>query len=178
MGCCNKRNKETQKLAKSNYTAFNRLEEARKNMYKISIDNDPFLNDLNNLIELGQDDNLFKPDNNLFKRDNNLFKQDNNLFKPANSNKYEFVFGRNYSLRYKTFLEDYEFIFQISNQLTTTFYTFGYEDIQNIIDDLKTKIIRPPIISDKLYYFATNIINKIMGYKNIQIYIQQFINCF
>jgi len=193
MGCCNKRNKETQKLAKSNYTAFNKLEEARKNMYKISnmnimdIDNDPFLNDLNNLIELGQDDNLFKPDNNLFKRDNNLFKQDNNLFKPdnnlfkqdntlfkqdnnlfkpANSNKYEFVFGRNYSLRYKTFLEDYEFIFQISNQLTTTFYTFGYEDIQNIIDDLKTKIIRPPIISDKLYNFVTNNINDIMGYKN------------
>ena len=55
MGCCNKRNKETQKLPKSNYTAFNKLEEARKDMYKISnmnimdIDNDPFLNDLNKL---------------------------------------------------------------------------------------------------------------------------------
>ena len=78
----------------------------------------------------------------------------------------EFVFGKDFLYKYKNFLDDYDFIFQISNQLTTTFYTFGYEDIQNIIDDLKTKIIRPPIISDKLYNFVTNNINDIMGYKN------------
>ena len=108
---------------------------------------------------------LFEPN---FNDMNNIIEpeQDNNLFKPANSNRYEFVFGRDYLFKYKKFLDDYDFIFQISNELTTTFYTFGFEDVQNIIDDLKTKIIRPPIISDKLYYFATNIINKIMGYKN------------
>ena len=77
----------------------------------------------------------------------------------------EFVFGKDYLYKYKNFLDDYDFIFQITNQLSTTFYTFGFEDVQNIIDDLKSVTIRPPVISNKLFYFVTKNINKIMGYK-------------
>ena len=32
MGCCNKRNKKAQKLVKTNFTAYNSLDEARKDM--------------------------------------------------------------------------------------------------------------------------------------------------
>ena len=138
MGCCNKRNKKAQKLVKTNFTAYNSLDEARKDMNNlinmINIKDETNFNDLNNLIEP---------------------EQDNNLFKPGNSNRYEFVFGKDYLYKYKNFLEDYDFIFQISNQLTTTFYTFGFEDVQNIIDDLKSVTIRPPVISNKLFYFVT-----------------------
>ena len=34
------------------------------------------------------------------------------------------------------------------------------------MDALKSEIIIPPVISNKLYNFVTNNINKIMGYRN------------
>ena len=77
----------------------------------------------------------------------------------------DFVFGFNNILKVQDFLDVCKIIFQISMELPTTFYTFGYTDVKEIMNGLE-KRLNPPIISDKLFNFVTNNSFNIMKYKN------------
>ena len=77
----------------------------------------------------------------------------------------DFVFGFNNILKVQDFLDVCKIIFQISLELPTTYYTFGYTDVKEIMNGLE-KRLNPPIISDKLFNFVTNNSFNIMKYKN------------
>ena len=82
---------------------------------------------------------------------------------------YFFLFGENCIKMQKEFLEIYQKIFLISMELSTTFYTLSYQEVKNIVEELKLNV-KPPIISENLYSFLVNNKTEIFGYseyKNI-----------
>ena len=71
-----------------------------------------------------------------------------------------FVFGDNFIKKFKEFRFIYGNIFKFSFELKTTFYTLSFQEVKDIIEELKIKI-DPPIISEKLYSFLVENKNKI-----------------
>ena len=67
---------------------------------------------------------------------------------------YSRLFGNDYSSSMiQNFLEVYNFIFQLSMRLPTTFYTLTYKEVEDIIDKSNMKFLEP-IISSNLNYLV------------------------
>ena len=79
---------------------------------------------------------------------------------------YSRLFGNGYSSS-QDFLEVYNFIFQLSMRLPTTFYTLTYKEVEDIIDKSDMTLLEP-IISSHLSYLVIFNKEKIYSYNNCQ----------
>ena len=77
------------------------------------------------------------------------------------------AFGKNYQEKYMQFFEVNEFIFEVSLDLKTEFYTMSFEKVKNIIEGLK-KMDYDYLISDKFYDLAVNFLRKNLKNSMIQ----------
>ena len=165
MGCCHLCNKNAQKISnieceKDNLKTSKGLEikdSKGQNLltFKISLDND--LNDEeyeNNKKIIIIDDSY----------------QNNYLYIQQNNPMITMIFGQKPQELCREFLAVFETIYQLSFELTTTYYTLNFENVKNIIEDFKQKQKFIPVISDKLFSFVINNRKDIEEYDDIDIY--------
>ena len=85
-------------------------------------------------------------------------------------NPYANIFGKKPQEKCKEFLDVFERIYQLSFELTTTYYTLNFDNVKNIMEDSMKKQNFFPVISDKLFSFVINNKKKIEEYDDIDIY--------
>ena len=103
-----------------------------------------------------------------FERDNNNTNiSPENEIQKIRTEKWErliFSFGKDFLIKYKSFLNDYIILFKYSLSLKTTFYTLSLEKVKNIFEIQKNDKIPKQLISDKFYNLLINIVDKLINY--------------
>ena len=138
MGCSNLCKKKIQKID----DIENKVNNSKDDIIILHIDNKELFNDL--LKKSKEKAGISEEDDKILDDWRNFY----------------FVFGDNFIKKFKEFRFIYGNIFKFSFELKTTFYTLSFQEVKDIIEELKIKI-DPPIISEKLYSFLVENKNKI-----------------
>ena len=153
MGCCHLCDKNLQRIRNKEIEKYSKGRSMLT--FRNSLDDD-FIDeeDENNKNEIMIDDSY----------------QDEDEYMPGNDQILAYIFGQKSKEQCNEFLSIFESIYQLSFQLTTTYYTLSFKSVKNIIEDFKQKQKFVPIISDKLYSFIINNKKKFEKYNDIDIY--------
>ena len=138
MGCSNLCKKKIQKID----DIENKVNNSKDDIIILHIDNKELFNDL--LKKSKEKAGISEEDDKILDDWRNFY----------------FVFGDNFIKKFKEFRFIYGNIFKFSFELKTTFYTLSFQEVKDIIEELKIKA-HPPIISEKLYSFLVENKNKI-----------------
>jgi len=164
MGCCHLCDKNIQRISNKEFEKNN-----FKDSKKLIIKDSKGQNMLTMKILSGDDSfDEYDDENDEIIIDDSY--QNNYEYNQLNSRILTYIFGQKSQEQCREFLSIFQTIYQLSFELTTTYYTLSFKNVKNLIEDFKQKQMFVPVISDKLYSFIINNKTKIEEYDDKDIY--------